>query len=103
MLLRMELNYPINFVGHDEWLDSVYSLDLAAGDVISSDGEVLGTWRVVEYDPEDEDTGGRYEFILNGQDCVFLSEGFANLDYRMSRGSALSTITRAIIKWHDTE
>lgn len=103
MLLSMDLIYPINFVGHDDWLNAGYSLGLAGGDVITRDGEVLGSWRVVEYDPEDDDKGGRYEFILHGQDVAILAEVFANLDYRGSRGFTLSTLTRAIREWHETQ
>ncbi len=98
----MELTYPINFVGHDEWMRSGYSLGLAGGDVITRDGEVLGVWRVVEYDPEADDEGGRYEFILDGQDVVKFYEEFAHLDFRASRGFALSTLTRAIKEWQET-
>lgn len=103
MLLSIDLIYPINFVGHDEWMNAGYRLDLAKGDVITRDGEVLGNWRVAEYDPEDDDKGGRYEFILHGQDVAMLTEEFANLDYRISRGFALSTLTRAIREWHETQ
>ena len=103
MLLCMDLIYPINFVGHDEWMNSGYKLGLAGGDVITRDGEVLGSWRVVEYDPEDDDKGGCYEFVLDGRDVIFLSEKFANLDYRISRGFALSTLTRAIRDWHEAQ
>ena len=97
----MDLIYPINFVGHDEWMKSGYSFDLAGGDVITRDGEVLGSWRVVDYDPEADDEGGRYEFVANGQDAVMFAEAFAFLDYRTSRGLALSTLTRAIKEWHE--
>lgn len=96
----MDLIYPINFVGHDEWMNSGYSLDLASGDVITRDGEVLGAWRVVDYDPDDEDAGGTYEFVLYGQEVVKFSEGFQFLDFRVSRGFALQTITRTIKEWH---
>jgi len=99
----MELIYPINLAGHDEWMKSGYALDLAGGDVITRDGEVLGSWRVVEYDPEADDEGGRYEFVLNGQDVVMFAEEFAFLDYRTSRGFALSTLTRAIKEWHEAQ
>ena len=103
MLHRMDLTFPINFVGHDEWMKSGYALHLARGDVVTRDGEVLGFWRVVEYDPEAEDEGGRYEFVLNGQEVVVFAEAFAFLDYRASRGLALSTLTRAIREWHETQ
>ena len=57
----MDLIYPINFVGHDEWMASGYALELAGGEVITRDGEGLGPWRVVEFDPEDEFSSGRFE------------------------------------------
>jgi hypothetical protein len=97
----MDLIYPINFVGHDDWLDSGYALNLASGDVITRDGEVLGTWSVVAYDPEADDEGGRYEFVADTQDEVMFSEGFAILDFRGSRGLALSNLTRMVKEWHE--
>jgi len=99
--IHMDLIYPINFVGHTEWMESGYALNLAGGDVITRDGEVLGEWRVVAYDPEADDEGGRYEFILDGQDSVMFFEEFACLDFRVSRGFALSTLTRTIKEWHE--
>ena len=98
----MDLIYPINFVGHDEWMESGYALKLAGGDVITRDGEVLGVWRVVAYDPQADDAGGRYEFITDGQEVVTLSEDFAFLGVRTSRGLALSILTRAIREWQET-
>jgi hypothetical protein len=96
----MDLIYQINFVGHDEWMASGYALELAFGDVITRDGEVHGTWRVVEYDPEDEYSSGRFEFVKDGQEVVTFVEGFAMLDVRTSRGFALSNLTRTIREWH---
>ncbi|OWV39972.1 hypothetical protein [Mameliella alba] len=98
----MNLIYPINFVGHDEWMESGYALDLAQGDVITRDGEVLGTWRVVAYDPNLDTQGGRYEFVADGQERAVLAEAFGVLDSRINRGLALSTLTRAIRDWHET-
>ena len=100
----MDLIYPINFVGHDEWMASGYALERSKGDVITRYGEVLGVWRVVDYevDAEADDVGGRYEFLENGQDSAKFSEAFAILDSRISRGLALSNITRAIREWHDS-
>lgn len=97
----MDLIYPINFVGHDEWMESGYALNLASGDVITREGEVLGKWRVVAYDPEADDDGGRYEFILDGQADIEFAEEFAVLDFRVSRGFALSNLTRTIKEWHE--
>jgi hypothetical protein len=99
----MDLTYPINFVGHDEWMASGCALEHSKGDVITRYGEVLGVWRVVDYEvgPEADDVGGRYEFLENGQETVKFSESFAILDSRISRGLALSNITRAIREWHE--
>lgn len=97
----MELIYPINFVGHDKWMDSGYEPELAHGDVITRDGEVLGSWRVVDYDHKDEYSSGRFEFILNGESVVKFVEDFAMLDVRTSRGFALSNLTRTIREWHE--
>jgi hypothetical protein len=99
----MNLIYPINFVGHDEWMDSGYAIEFAGGDVITRDGEALGAWRVVAYDPDADDEGGRYEFVLDGQDVVKFSEDFAILDSRINRGLALSDLTRAIKEWHEAQ
>ena len=99
----MDLIYPINFIGHDEWMASGYALELARGDVITRDGVVLGTWRVVEYDPEDECSSGRFEFVKDGQKIAKFVEGFALLDVRTSRGFALLNLTRAITEWQDAQ
>lgn len=99
----MDLIYPINLVGHDEWLDSAYSVDLAAGDVITRDGEVIGQWQVVNYDPDDDFSGGRYEFLPDGQCGAAVSEEFGLLDSRTSRGLALLNVTRAIRHWHEAQ
>jgi hypothetical protein len=99
----MEYIYPINLVGQDEWLNSGYEPKLAQGDVVTRDGEFLGTWRVVDYDHEDEYSSGQFEFVLDGEDAVKFVETFAMLDVRTSRGFALSQITRTIKEWHDNK
>lgn len=102
-LPAMDYIYPINFVGHDEWLDSGYELKLAQGDVVTRDGEFLGMWRVVDYDQEDEYSSGRIEFIVDGESTVKFTEDFAALDIRTSRGFALSQLTRTIRLWHEEQ
>ena len=97
----MEYTYPINFVGHDQWMNSGYDPGLSHGDVITRDGEIIGKWRVVGYDPNDEYSGGRVEFTASGKDAVKFTEYFASLDVRMSRGFALSTLTRTIREWYE--
>lgn len=99
----MDLIYPINFVGHDEWMSSGYELKLAHGDVITRDGQILGSWRVSGFDQEDEYSSGRFEFILYGEDIVKFAEGFAMLDVRTSRGFALSNLTRTIGEWYENQ
>lgn len=97
----MELVYPINFVGHDEWMQSGYDPRLSQGDVITRDGEIIGTWRVVSYDPNDEYPGGHIEFTSSGEGAAKFTEDFAMLDVRTSRGLALSTLTRTIREWYE--
>ncbi len=99
----MELTYPINFIGHDDWLHSGYEPSLSQGDVITRDGEVIGSWRVVGYDPNDEYSSGAFEFTAFGEDAVRFVEEFASLDVRMSRGFALSTLTRTIREWYEAD
>lgn len=97
----MELIYPINFVGHDEWILSGYDPCLSQGDVITRDGEIIGTWRVVGYDADNDYSAGQFEFTAIKEDTVKFTEGFAALDMRMSRGLALSTLTRTIRGWYE--
>lgn len=97
----MELVYPINFVGHDEWLNNGYDLRLSQGDVITRDGEIIGRWRVVGYDPDDDYSRGRFEFTASGEGAAKFTEDFAILDARMSPGLALSTLTRNTRQWYE--
>lgn len=105
IMLCMNLLFPINFIGHDEWLDSGYDLNLAAGEVVTRDGELIGRWQVIDYDPNAEygEEDGRYEFTPLGGVAATITEGFAHLDFRISRGFALSNITRAIRDWYEAE
>jgi len=98
----MDLIYPINFIGHDEWMQNGYDPSLSQGDVITRDGEIIGRWHVVGYDPDDEHSPGRYEFWVLGEDAAIFQEGFAMLDIRMHRGFALSNLTRTVREWYET-
>lgn len=97
----MELIYPINFVGQDSWIQSGYNPRLSHGDVITRDGEIIGTWRAIDYDPDDEFSGGTFEFTAFGEDPIKFVESFSSIDARMSRGFALSTLTRTIREWYE--
>ncbi|MEM0975903.1 MAG: hypothetical protein AAGJ34_00065 [Pseudomonadota bacterium] len=97
----MELGYAINFVGHDEWMNSGYDPRLSQGHVITRDGEIIGIWRVVGYDPADEYSSGRYEFTASDEKTTKFIEDFDSLDIRVSRGFALSTLIRTIREWYE--
>ncbi len=100
-MIVMDLRYPINFVGYDEWVASGYTHELAGGDVITRDGEFLGKWRAVDYNLEEDNPGGRYEFVLDGQSEVKFAEDIGVIDSGLRRGLALSEITRKVREWHE--
>jgi len=43
---------PSDFEGQDDWMARINALKLA-------DGEILGKWRVVDYNPEADEEDGR--------------------------------------------
>ena len=63
----MERVSPINFIGHDKWMQSGCDPRLSQGEVITHDGEVLGAWRAIGYDPN-EYSSGLFEFKAVGED-----------------------------------
>lgn len=83
-------------------MQSGYDPLLSRTDVITRDGEIIGRWRVVDYDPDDEYSAGRFEFMAFEEDAAKFQEDFAMLDVRMHRGFALSTLTRTIREWCET-
>ncbi|MZR13733.1 hypothetical protein GQE99_11970 [Maritimibacter sp. DP07] len=97
----MELVYPINFIGHDKWMQSVYDPRLSQGDVITRDGEVIGAWRALGYDPNDEYSAGLFEFTAFGEDSATFTERLAMLGVLMSRGFALSKLSRTVRDWYE--
>lgn len=98
---RMDLNYPINLVGHEEWVESGYEPALANGDVITRDGEFIGIWRVADYFLEDDYLDQVYEFIPHSQEAPVLSEVIGPAFSRSAMGMALSAFSDAIREWHD--
>ena len=96
----MDYIYPINLEGHEDWLESGYDEQYAGGDIVTNDGEVIGTWLVEKFTAGDLDAGGRYEFRPNGSDDAVISEGIGILDSRVSRGLALIDFVNAIRAWH---
>lgn len=73
--------------------------------MITRDGELIGRWQVTYCDPNGEygEEDGRYEFTPQGESFATITVEFAHLDFRISRGLALSNITRAIRDWYDAE
>lgn len=88
----MELTYPINFVGFDRG-DS-------GGEVVTRDGEYLGTWILFK---DDEEISGEFRFTADGEDEPLFSETVAFLESRLHVGLALSTICQSIRAWHEDE
>lgn len=86
----MELTYPINFVGFD-------SGD-RGGEVVTRDGEYLGTWILLI---DDEEISGEFRFIPNGSDDALFSEKVGFIDSRVHLGMALSTICYSIRVWNE--
>lgn len=93
--------YPVNFVGHVEWIKSDYALNIASGVVITREGDVLREWRVGAYDLKADDEGEQYDFIIDGQAGVMFLEEFSFLNFRASRGLALSNLRWTIREWHE--
>lgn len=60
---------------------------------------------MTDYDPNADygEKDGCYEFTPQGVDAATITEDFAHLDFGISRGFALSNITRAIRDWYDAE
>ena len=99
----MDLIYPINLVGHEEWVESGFEPALASGDVITRDGEFIGIWRVADYFLEDDYLDRAYEFLPLGSDLPMFYAAFGLVDSRTSRGLAQSRICRGIREWHDAQ
>lgn len=93
----MELRYPINLIGVTEGETS--------GDVLTQDGEFLGTWALtenpIEGDPDGEQ-GGVLKFIADSQDHEMITREFAPLGSGMLRGLAMSELCADIRKWHES-
>lgn len=58
---------------------------------------------MVDYDQEDENSSGRFEFVAVGEDVAKFDEGFGMLNVRTSRGLAFSQLLRTIKDWHEDE
>lgn len=86
----MELTYPINFVGYERGDSS--------GEVVTRDGEYLGTWILFK---DDVEVSGEFRFVVDGENKPLFSEDIGILDSGLRRGMALSTICQSIRAWHE--
>lgn len=85
----MELRYPINLVGADDQAEK--------GDVVTRDGEFLGTW---SFDKNEAEETGTFHFTAFGEAEPMFSEGVAFLTSGMLTGLAMSKLCRSIRDWH---
>ncbi|GAA6198329.1 hypothetical protein NBRC116598_37740 [Pseudophaeobacter arcticus] len=95
----MPLPYKINLIDHDRWLSSGYKRTFSWGLVLNEAGKELGFWRVARYNPNLDTEGGCYEFSLEKTGPAIVSEEFALLESRISRGVALSDFVAKIADW----
>lgn len=65
-------------------VESGYALDRANGDASTCDGALIGTWRAVGCDPEDQENGRRHAFMKLGESDAMPSEAFVHLDYQIT-------------------
>ena len=96
---NLPLPYRINLIDHERWVSTGYNRSFAWGLVINEVGKELGFWRVVQYNPNLDTEGGRYEFSLEKSGPTIVSEEFCFLDSEVSRGAALSELVGKILKW----
>ena len=95
----MPLPYKINLINHARWVSTRYERGFSWGLVLDGAGEELGFWRVVRYNRNLDTEGGCYEFSLEKSGPAIVSEEFAFLDSRVSRGIALSDFVAKISDW----
>jgi hypothetical protein len=86
----LELKYPINLMGAEGGAEK--------GDVVTRDGEFLGTW---SFDKDEAEETGVFHFTAFGEAEPTFSEGVAFLTSGMLTGLAMSNLCRSIREWHD--
>lgn len=86
----MELRYPINLMGAGDGAEN--------GDVVTRDGEFLGTW---SFEKDEAEETGVFHFTADGEVEPKFSEGVAFLTSGMLTGLAMSNLCRSIRDWHD--
>lgn len=88
----MKLTYPINLIGLENGASS--------GDVVTRDGEYLGTWMLVVDEVADS---GEFQFFVDGDKEPKFSEYVSFLDSRTNRGMAVSNLCGTIRQWRDED
>jgi hypothetical protein len=86
----LELKYPINLMGAEGGAEK--------GDVVTRDGEFLGTW---SFDKNEAEETGVFHFAPCGETEPKFSECVAFLTSGMLTGLAMSNLCRSIRDWHE--
>lgn len=86
----MELRYPINLMGAEDGAEN--------GDVVTRDGEFLGTW---SFEKDEAEEIGVFHFTAGGEAEPKFSEGVPFLNSGMLTGLAMSKLCRSIRDWHE--
>ena len=89
-LQTVELRYPINLMGAEDGAEN--------GDVVTRDGEFLGTW---SFEKDEAEETGMLHFTADGEVEPKFSEGVAFLTSGLLTGLAMSNLCRSIRDWHD--
>jgi hypothetical protein len=90
----MELEYPINLVG--------FEVADAAGEVITRDGEYLGTWSFAVRQDNGEDLG-ELSFTPDGAIETLFVVDVGSIETSFGIGFALSEMHALIKNWHQTQ
>lgn len=86
----LELRYPINLMGAEDGAET--------GDVVTRDGEFLGTW---SFEKNEAEETGAFRFTAVGENGPTFSENVAFLTSGMLTGLAMSKLCRSIRDWHE--
>lgn len=88
----MELPYPINLMGIDD--------EASDGDVLTREGEYLGTWTLIRDEPDD---GGVLHFVEDGKSEPLFSEAILILSSGVHFGRAMSNLCASVRRWHESQ
>lgn len=90
----MDLVYPINLVG--------FEVTDAGGDVVTRDGEYLGTWSFTVRQEDGEELGA-LAFTADGSGESMFMIDVGSIEHTFGVGFALSEMHALIKKWHQSQ